>query len=79
MFLPFWPTGARSVGIRPLLRSMHLVVEDGVGRFSVGIRPSLRSMQLVVEAGGEFLDSPCAPADSEPEADVVDRHAKSGL
>ena len=28
---------------------------------------------------GEFSDSTCGPADSEPEADVVDRHAKSGL
>jgi hypothetical protein len=37
------------------------------------------------ELGGEcghcldpcVSDRPCAPADSEPEADVVDRHAKS--
>ena len=32
-----------------------------------------------MEDRGEFSDSPCAPADSEPETDVVDRHAKSRL
>ena len=57
VFLPFLPIGASSVGIRPPLGSMQLVVEDG----------------------GEFSDSPCSPADSEPDTDVVDRHAKSGL
>ena len=29
--------------------------------------------------GGGLEDSTCVPADSEPEADMVDRHAKSGL
>ena len=49
-----------------------------IGASSVGIRPLLRSMQLVAEDAGEFSNSPCAPAASEPEADVVDRRAKSG-
>ena len=43
-----------------------------IGASSVGIRP------LLSRRTGEFSDSTCGPADSEPEADVVDRHAKSG-
>ena len=33
-------------------------------------------MSALAHDGDDFSDSPCAPADSEPEADVVDRHGE---
>ena len=60
-------------GMRPLLRSMRCAV------FLLFLSIGVSSVRIAATAATHacISDRPCAPADCEPEADVLDRHAKS--